>query len=195
LQFGIIALVAPSLTSAAISTEIENGTWELLRLTPRGGGEIFAGKLLPSLLPALLPVLALLPAYAALCVVNSSYVLFLGRIAAVVLLAVLFCCMVGLTFSSFMASTARATVGACLTVAAVFVLPLFAWFAAGEQLSQRVAAMLGYVSPLVVALNELPGGWDAVRDLYALHLWTMTLACVAMLAVSWMRLNALLRQG
>ena len=54
LQVGIVALVAPSLTSASISSEIENGTWELLRLTPRGGGEIFAGKLLPSLVPALL---------------------------------------------------------------------------------------------------------------------------------------------
>jgi len=111
------------------------------------------------------------------------------------LLAVLFCCMVGLTFSSFMNNTARATVGACLTVAAVFVLPLFAWFAAGDQLSERVAAMLAYVSPLVVALNELPGGWDALRDLYALHLWTMSLACAAMLAVAWVRLNVLLRQG
>ena len=47
LQIGMIALVAPSLTSAAVSSEIENGTWELLRLTPRGGGEIFVGKLLP----------------------------------------------------------------------------------------------------------------------------------------------------
>jgi ABC-type transport system involved in multi-copper enzyme maturation permease subunit len=41
LQIGIIALVSPSLTSAAISSEIENGTWELLRLTPRGGGRFF----------------------------------------------------------------------------------------------------------------------------------------------------------
>jgi hypothetical protein len=86
-------------------------------------------------------------------------------------------------------------VGACLTVAAVFVLPLFAWFAAGEQLSERVAALLAYVSPLVVALNELPGGWEPVRDLYSLHLWTTGVACVAMLVVAWVRLNVLLRQG
>ena len=195
LQLGIIALVAPSLTSASVSSEIENGTWELLRLTPRGGGEIFLGKLFPSLVPALLPVLALLPAYGALCVVNPAYVLYFERIVPIVLLAVLFCCMTGLTFSCFMTATARATVGACVAVAAVFILPLFAWFAAGEQLSDRVAAPLAYVSPLVVALNELPNGWEAVHDLYALHLWTIAAACAAMLLVSWIRLNVLLRQG
>ena len=84
---------------------------------------------------------------------------------------------------------------ACLLVAAIFVLPLFAWLTAGQQLSDRVAAHLAFISPLVVALNELPGGWDPLRDLYALHLWTTGGACVAMLAVSWVRLNALLRQG
>ena len=195
LQIGIIALVAPSLTSAAVSTEIESGTWELLRLTPRNGGEIFIGKLLPSLIPAVLPVLALLPAYGALCAVNVGYMLFFARIVPVVLLAVLFCCLVGLACSSFIANTARATVTAYLVVAALFVLPLFAWLAAGEQLSYRAAAYLAFVSPLVMALNELPGGWDALRDLYALHLWTIGGVCAALLAVSWVRLNVLLRQG
>ena len=195
LQIGIIALVAPSLTSAGVSAEIESGTWELLRLTPRGGGEIFVGKLLPSLVPAVLPVLALLPAYGALCAVNLGYLRFFERIVPVVLLAVLFCCLVGLACSCFITNTARATVTAYLIVAGVFVLPLFAWLTAGEQLSQRAAAHLAFISPLVVALNELPGGWDAVRELYAAHLWTIAGACAALLALSWVRLNVLLRQG
>jgi len=112
-----------------------------------------------------------------------------------VLLAVVFCCLVGMTCSSFIGNTARATVTAYLVVAAVVVLPLLAWLAAGEQLSARAAAWIAYLSPLVVALNELPGGWEPVRRLYALHLWTMGGACVALLVVSWVRLNVLLRQG
>ena len=195
LQIGMVGLVAPSLTSASVAGEIENGTWELLRLTPRGGGEIFLGKLLPSLLPALLPVLAMLPAYGALCLVNAGYIVYLARVVPVVLLAVLFCCLVGLICSSFIANVARATVTAYLIVAAVFILPLLAWLAAGNQLSDRAAAHVGCLSPLVVALNELPGGWDAVRDLYSAHLWTMGGACALMLVASWMRLNVLLRQG
>jgi hypothetical protein len=195
LQIGMIGLVSPSLTSASVSTELENGTWELLRLTPRSGGEVFMGKLLPAFLPAVLPVLALLPAYGALCAVNPAYVLYLGRVVPVVLLAVLFCCLVGLTCSSFTSNTARATVASYLIVPVVFVLPLFAWFAAGTHLSDAVAARVASVSPLVVALNELPDGWEALRDLYSMHLWIIGLACLAMLIVSWIRLNVLLRQG
>src|SRR6185436_19068227 len=100
LQIGIVGLVAPSLTSAAVASEIENGTWELLRLTPRGGGEIFLGKLLPSLLPAMLP------AYGALCLVNAGYIVYLSRVVPIVLLAALLCCLVGLTCSSFIANVA-----------------------------------------------------------------------------------------
>jgi ABC-type transport system involved in cytochrome c biogenesis permease component len=195
LQIGMVALVSPSLTSAAISTEIENGTWELLRLTPRGGGEIFVGKLLPSLLPAVLPVIAMLPAYGALWMVNPGYLVYLARVMPVVLMATLMCCLVGLTCSAFIANTARATVTAYLIVAAITIVPLFAWLAAGQQIAEPVAARIAYLSPLVVALNELPGGWDAVRDFYAVHLWTIGAACAAMLVVSWVRLNALLRQG
>ena len=75
------------------------------------------------------------------------------------------------------------------------VTPSVAWLAAGQQLSDRAAAHLAYLSPLVVVLNELPGGWEPVRDLYAVHLCVMGGACAAMLAASWVRLNVLLRQG
>ena len=195
LQLGIVALVAPSLTSASVAGEIESGTWELLRLTPRRGGEIFLGKLLPSLAPGMLPVLAMLPAYGALCAVNAGYVVYLGRVVPVVLLAVLLCCLVGLTCSAFASNVARATVTAYLIVAALFVLPLLAWLSAGHQLSEQAAAYLAFLSPLVVGLNELPGGWEPVRDLYVAHLGAMGVACAAMLACSWVRLNVLLRQG
>src|SRR5205085_10638450 len=131
----------------------------------------------------------------AMYMVDPAYLLYLGRIVPVVVLAMLFCCLVGLTCSSFIANTARATVTSYLIVATFFLLPMFAWLAAGEQLSDRVAAHVAFVSPLVVALNELPGGWEPVRDLYAAHLWMVGAACAAMLAISWTRLNVLLRQG
>jgi hypothetical protein len=86
-------------------------------------------------------------------------------------------------------------VAAYVTTAAIFLLPTFAWLAAGQQLSERAAGWIAFVSPLVVALNELPGGWEPVRDLYAAHRCVMGGACLAMLAASWVWLNVLLRQG
>jgi hypothetical protein len=41
LLLGLIALINPSLTGPAISTERESGTFEMLRLTPVRGGSIF----------------------------------------------------------------------------------------------------------------------------------------------------------
>jgi hypothetical protein len=112
-----------------------------------------------------------------------------------VLLAVLLSCLIGLAGSAFIANTARATVTAYLGVAAMFLLPLLVWLVAGQQLSERAAAHLAFLSPLVMALNELPGGSESLRDLYSLHLWVIGGACAAMLTGSWIRVNALLRQG
>jgi hypothetical protein len=121
--------------------------------------------------------------------------LFFARVVPVVLLATLFCCLVGLTCSAFIASTARGD-GQRVPDRRGRVRPAAVRVAGGgEQLAPRAAAYLAYVSPLVVALNELPGGWEPVRDHYALHLWTIGAACAAMLAVAWVRLNVLLRQG
>ena len=143
----------------------------------------------------MLPVLALLPAYGALCMVNPGYVVYFGRVVPVVLLAVLFCCLVGLTCSSFIANTARATVTAYLIVA-------------GGVRAAAVRVVRGGRATV-----RARGGGDRVRQparrraqraarrvgrrarLYALHLWTIGGACAAMLVVSWVRLNVLLRQG
>lgn len=39
LQLGLIALIAPSLTSSTVSGELESGTFEMLRLAPLGAGK------------------------------------------------------------------------------------------------------------------------------------------------------------
>ncbi len=202
LQVGLIMLVVPSLTSAAVSSEIESGTFEILRLSPLGGRQIFWGKLLPSLLPALLPVLALIPAYGALQFINEGYRVYFLRILPIVLLAVLFCCTLGITCSSFISRTARATVTAYLIAAAITVLPLLAWFAAGQQLSASAGAAIAFISPLVMAMTQLPlpGGANAdvaarIAHLYPAHLWLMGGLCLVMIIASRIRLSYLLRHG
>jgi ABC-type transport system involved in multi-copper enzyme maturation permease subunit len=201
-QIALIGLVVPSLTSSAISSEIENGTFETLRLTPLRGGQIFWGKFLPAFLPALLPVLALLPAYGTLQFVSEAYRVYFLRLLPVVLLAVVFCCTLGILCSSFVIQTARATVSAYLLTAALFVLPLFGWWAAGEQLSIRVGVHIAFVSPLVMAINLLPApaGKGAevsaqIAQLYLPHLYIMGGLCVAMILIARARLSYLLRQG
>ena len=194
-QAGLIALVTPSLTSPAVSNELENGTFETLRLTRLRPGQIFWGKFLPAFLPAVLPMVALLPAYAALAWVNPGYTAHFQKLMPVVAMAVLFCCTLGLTCSSFVPRTAQATVAAYLITAAVFVLPLLAWWAAGDQISVAAGTRLAFVSPLVMALNVLPGASPRVAALYGPHLWLMGGACVVMAIAARARLAVLLKRG
>jgi ABC-type transport system involved in multi-copper enzyme maturation permease subunit len=194
-QVGVIALVSPSLTTPAISGEIENGTFEMLRMSRLSGGRIFWGKFMPSFLPALLPIVALMPAYGVLWFVNRSYENVIFQLMPLLVLAVLFCCTLGQAASSFFASTARATVVTYLIVAAMFVLPMLAWFAAGHQLEMNVARWLCMISPLVMALNLLPIGSAAIAEMYVLHLWLTGGLCVVLLVVARIRLVVLLQHG
>jgi ABC-type transport system involved in multi-copper enzyme maturation permease subunit len=196
-QVGAVALIVPSLTSASISSEIENGTFETLRLTRLSGWQIFFGKFIPAFFPAALPVIAMLPAYGAIYLINSAYLPYFLRVLPVIVMAVVFCCVLGLTVSTFVHNTARATVVSYLIAAAVFVLPLFGWFAAGTQLGVDVAKWLAMPSPLVMALNLLPGeaATPQIGELWQEHLILMGVACVAMLVAARVRLTVLLHQG
>lgn len=196
-QVGLVALVSPSLTSSTVSTELENGTWEILRLTPLSGGKIFFGKFIPAFLPALLPVLALLPAYGALWYINPGYLQYFILIIPVVLLAAAFCCTLGLMCSTLYSNTARATVTSYVIAAIIFVLPMIAWWLSGIVLAPRTAAWIGFVSPMVVAVNVLPNGWQAIAEyrLYDKHLMLIGALTLLMLIVAWVRLNVLMRRG
>lgn len=194
-QVGLIGLVTPSLTSPAISSEVENGTFEMLRLTRLRAGQIFWGKFLPAFLPAVLPMIALVPSYFALAWVNPGYAAHFQKLMPIIAMAVLFCCTLGLACSSFVPRTAQATVTAYLITAALFVLPLLAWWAAGDLISVAAGTRLAFVSPLVMALNVLPGSSPGVEALYGRHLWVMGALCLLLAIAARARLAILLRQG
>ncbi len=194
-QMGIIALVVPSLTSSTISNELENGTFEILRLAPLRGSTIFWGKFIPSFLPALLPNLALLPAYGAITFIDHGYIPRLVLLVPVIAMAVLFCCTLGLTCSTWFNNTARATVTAYVITAAVFVLPMLVWWASPEPIPLHTGKWIAAISPLVIGLNLLPASSSEVQGLYGYHLWIMGGACVGMLLAARIRLAMLLRHG
>jgi ABC-type transport system involved in multi-copper enzyme maturation permease subunit len=194
-QVGLIALVNPSLTTPAISAEIEAGTFEMLRLTRLGPGQMFWGKFAPALLPAVLPIVALLPAYGAVWFVDPTYLRPITLLVPVFALTAVLCCTSGLACSALADSTPRATVSNYLLVAALIVLPLFAWFAAGAYLDRSIASRFAIASPLVVALNLLPDGAPEIAHRWPQHLMVIGGLCFLTLVVARLRLGSLLRRG
>jgi ABC-type transport system involved in multi-copper enzyme maturation permease subunit len=202
LQIALITLVVPSLSTGCISSELENGTFEVLRLTPLSGGQIFWGKLIPAMIPAFLPIIALVPAYGALCIIDPQYVAYLVPMAPVLLLAVVAMCILGLTCSAWAASTARATVMAYLIAASFVVLPMLLWWLAqGGLISTGSAKWVAFLSPLVMCMNLLPSPiqGDAFQSQINLlrdgHLMAMGGLCLVMLVMARLRLAAMLRRG
>jgi hypothetical protein len=197
LQFAIIALVTPSLASPVISTEREAGTFEMLRMTRLGGGKIFWGKFIPALLPALLPVVAMLPAWGVISFVNGNYIQYALTILPITLLALLMCSTVAMACSAISEASARATVLSYLIVAAIFVLPMLAWWTAGTVLAPTIAAWVAMISPLAVALDLRPGleAGALTREHFVPHLITIGGICVLSLLVARVRLWQLMRQG
>jgi ABC-type transport system involved in multi-copper enzyme maturation permease subunit len=198
LQIALIGLVVPSLTSSAISGEIEGDTWESLRMTRLSPSAIFWGKFLPAFFPALLPVAALIPAYAVVCYVNPAFLPHLLRVLPVAAMAVALCAILGLLCSSLVGGTARATVAAYLLTAVLFVMPMFGWWSIGSQLDAQTGSWLCLPSPLVMSLAQLPGAagrYPSVLALWSTHLLLAGAACALMLAMAWVRLKLLLRRG
>jgi ABC-type transport system involved in multi-copper enzyme maturation permease subunit len=197
LQFAVLALVTPSLASPVISSEREADTFEMLRMTRLGGGKIFWGKFIPAFLPALLPVIAMVPAWGVVSFVNESYINYAIQLAPVTLLAVLMCSTIALACSALFASSARATVIAYMVVAAIFIVPVLAWWVGGSLLAAPVAARIAMVSPLAIALDLRPGQ-NAVAltsGLINQHLIAVGAISVLALIVARVRLAQLMRQG
>ncbi|HEX8340169.1 MAG TPA: hypothetical protein VF624_04605 [Tepidisphaeraceae bacterium] len=197
LQFAIIALVTPSLASPVISSEREAGTFEMLRMTRLGGGKIFWGKFIPALLPAMLPVVAMVPAWLVISFVNANYVHYAVALIPITLLSLLMCSTVAMACSAVSDASARATVLAYLMVAAIFVLPMLAWWTAGSVLAPKLAAWVAMISPVAVALDLMPGqeAGALTRPYLTAHLVTVAGVCVLSLLVARVRLWQLMRQG
>ncbi len=197
LQFAVLALVTPSLASPVISSEIEAGTFEMLRMTRLGGGKIFWGKFIPAFLPSLLPVIAMVPAWGVVSFVNESYIGYAIQLAPITLVALLMCSTVALACSAVFSSSARATVVSYMIVASIFILPMIAWWTAGTLLAPAIAGKIAMISPLAVALDLRPGQntISLTGELKNAHLITIGAISLLALIVARVRLRILMRQG
>jgi ABC-type transport system involved in multi-copper enzyme maturation permease subunit len=196
-QIGVIALITPVLTSAVVSSERETGTFELLRMTPLRPGQIFAGKLIPSLVPSLLPILAFLPAYGTICYLDAGYIPYFLKLIPVLAVATIFCCMAGLFCSILLPQTARATVAGYVATSLLFFVPVLVAWATSHVLSENVTAWIAMPSPLYVAVNlvDLSLAKTSAVHLWLAHLIFSSAIVVALLFASRLRLAGLLREG
>jgi ABC-type transport system involved in multi-copper enzyme maturation permease subunit len=187
LQMAVIVLTTPSLASGLISGEVESGGWQLLQMTPLRSLTIIVGKLLSVAWTLVLMLLATLPGYAVLYLIepergrNVPYVLI--TLALTALLALL----ASAAVSSCLRRTAAATATAYALLLALCAGPILVWLGEGTVFTHALVAKVLVIDPLAAALAlfDAPGFSD--YQLTVPNWWFMGSASVLCLLILWAR--------
>ena len=109
MQFGLIGLLAPSLTVGAISSEVENKTLDLLRTTPAGPVSLLIGKMSAAIGYGVMLLVAVTPVFLALMYIREKWdPAELTAVVSVAAATIFLAIAAGLFFSSLCRKTATA---------------------------------------------------------------------------------------
>ena len=157
-QIGLIGLIGPSLTIGAVASEVEGGTFDLLRMTPLRPWTIFMGRFLASAALSMMLVLASAPVFFAILYIQMAqqafqlyYLLAMFMITCV---TIMFSLSIGFFFSTHCRTTARAAAWAYSVMALVTVGTLLGWVLR-ERLSEGAAKFILAFNPIVTAVGAV----------------------------------------
>ncbi len=156
----LVVLMAPVLTSGAISSERERLTYDMLLATPLRPGQMLSGKLIGALSYLLLLIVASVPVFSAVLIFGGVSPRALIWTIALLVAAALFFGTVGLFCSSLFGRTTPATIVSYALVFALCGLPLLiasVWPQFANPPGQSPPPWLLYLNPFsaIVAVNTV----------------------------------------
>ncbi|MEX0777987.1 MAG: ABC transporter permease subunit [Phycisphaeraceae bacterium] len=183
LQMALIVLLTPSLASGLIAAERESGGWELLQLTPLSSLSIMVGKLMSVAWTVLLILLATLPGYAVLILIDPSQKPQVMRVLVSLALTAAFALLLSAAVSSLFRRTAVATAVAYTLVVGLCAGTMLFWLGQGAPFSAVTVEWVLRFNPLAGALEliQAPGFTD--YHLVPFNWWFMAIACGVCLLV------------
>jgi ABC-type transport system involved in multi-copper enzyme maturation permease subunit len=181
LQVALLILFAPSLAGGLVSSERENGTWQLLRMTPLSAGAILRGKLMSVAWPLLLLLCATLPGYVVMMAVEPNLRHRIERVVICLVISAVFSVLVSAAVSALFRSTATAMAVSYGLLLAVCIGPLLLWLGRGAPFGHKTVEAALVIDPVAAALqaSETPG--FAPYELLPMNLWLIGGACLALL--------------
>jgi len=181
LQVTLVILITPSLASGLISTEIESRSWQLLQMTPLSPLRIVRGKLLSVAMTLGLILLATLPGYAVLMVIDDAMWPVILRVLVSLALTAAMALMISAAVSSCVANTAASTAIAYTLLIGQCIGTLLFWLGEGAPFGRDMVERVLTVNPLAGALNliEAPGFESHRYQLIPANWWIIGGICVA----------------
>ena len=159
LQVALIVLLTPSIAAGLISTEIESGGWDLLRMTPLSTGVILRGKLMSVVWTLLLILLATLPGYGVMILIKPGLVTQVVDVLRCLLLTAVFALALSAATSSLTRTTAAATVISYTILITLCAGTMLIWMGQDAPFGFSTVQNALMLNPMAAALNviETPG--------------------------------------
>ena len=164
LQVGLVVIITPSLASGLISSELESGSWRLLLLTPINSRRILIGKILSVAVTIFLIVLATLPGYIVLMVIDFTLVTQIWQVCICLLMTCIMVLAISALVSSLFKATATATAVSFSIVIMIFAGTFLFWLGKGAPFNVETVEKALVVNPLATALTIMgTPGFDAAE--------------------------------
>ncbi len=170
LQTSLLIVLGPSLAAGLIAAERETGGWQLMRMTPMAAHRIVIGKLMSVMWTMGLVLLATLPGYVVMMLIQPSLSPQVQRVLISLCMATLVIVSVSAMVSSFWSSAVAATATSYGVLLALFAGTLLVWLARGKPFGAEFVERVLAWNPAAAALAEIrtpgfevytlvPGSW------------------------------------
>ena len=155
LQVALIVLMTPSLAAGLISTEIESGGWNLLRMTPISVLRIVSGKLISVFLTLIVLLLATVPGYVVMIYIKPGLVNQVREVLICLGMTAVFAMFSSALVSSLFRKTAASTVAAYAVLVFVCAGPMLIWLGRDAPFGHQTVESALKINPMAAALNVI----------------------------------------
>lgn len=173
LQGALLILLTPSLASGLISTELESGGWNLLRVTPFPASSIVCGKLLSVVWTLLLILCATLPGYAVMIFIKPALTEQVKQVMICLMLTAVFALLLSATVSSFFRRTAAATATAYALLLTLMSGTTLVWLGRDAPFGHNTVEAILTLNPLAAALSVIGAPGFTQYQLIPANWWVM----------------------
>ncbi|MFM7036930.1 MAG: ABC transporter permease subunit [Planctomycetaceae bacterium] len=193
LQVSLIVLLTPGLAAGMIASEIEGGSWNLLRATPLGPFRILFGKLVSVLLTLALLLCATLPGYAVIMLIKPILRPQVEQVLKCLAASALLSMFISAAVSSLFRTTAIATTVAYGALIGLFGGTMLIWVNRDAPFGRTVVENALRLNPMAAALNAMQAGGFEDYNLFPSALWIAGVASVLLLVLLFVRTLRLTR--
>ncbi len=155
MQIALLIVLGPSLASGLIAGEIESGGWQLLRMTSMSTLRIVNGKLMSVVWTMLLILLATVPGYVVMMVIQPATIGQVQRVLISLGIATMMIVLISACISSFSRTAAAATATSYGVLLALFAGTFLVWLARGKPFGPIFVERVLALNPTAAALAEI----------------------------------------